>query len=204
MTGLIHIWVKILPEVVVFFSVMTTYKWHLMTMTFWILFYCMSSLSCVKKKRKKKNLSFTTVKKELPVLLDTLFSISLTDCGMKLILMARNRHTPQKTCLVTLTAKKILVGLYWNFLGRNEPPRGRRCDLIKKPLISYHLTAVLVFGGLSAVLVICLLLLSQIYEAYDDDEIGALDDHDITGCITDTGTLLDSLVDDFQQQQQQM
>jgi len=49
-------------------------------------------------------------------------------------------------------------------------------------------------------LVACWLYL-QLYEGYDDSEIGALDQDDIEGCLQHGSTVLNSLIDEFEKTQ---
>ena len=39
----------------------------------------------------------------------------------------------------------------------------------------------------------------QLYEQYDDDDIGALDQEDIAGCVSTSSKLLDSVVEEFEE-----
>lgn len=44
----------------------------------------------------------------------------------------------------------------------------------------------------------------QLYEEYDDSEIGALDQDEIEGSLAQGSTVLNSLIDEFEEKQKQM
>ena len=48
---------------------------------------------------------------------------------------------------------------------------------------------------------VCLYL--QLYEQYDEEEIGALDHEDIGGCLPENSKVLNNLLDEFEEQQTQ-
>ena len=44
----------------------------------------------------------------------------------------------------------------------------------------------------------------QMYEQYDDEEIGALDEDDIAGCVPQNSDLLNNALDEFEEQMKQV